>query len=435
MRCLIIFMLVLVCGISTTTSQDHMDFWYATTHVDHRTSNLCRISISNDFEETCVNVPVFFEYAMSPNGSMIALRGQDGQIHLFNTTTQELISLELCQPTQEFLWDEYSYYSGALLWSPNTRYLAFTGVAELPCDILDQANIYIYDTLANDITNLTSDVPVSGGFITPSSWSPDSEWLILYGAWSQHDTNELDWQSVLISRQGIGFRAIASHYQTCRLIWSPDTTWLASNTGCFESSGTGSDLIFIPFDFDVLSNATETVNYIDEIVPPLHFGHRPTSGWTSRYTSPIWVNNQIAVAYRELAPISGGYLMNGEMESYSSKGIVAIDISTMTETMLADRSSADNTTQIGNWFISRQNEDFLFFNPLIDKEFILPATMMPCVVRDSIQISTQGNYIAIVHNCTFEGTHLFIYDTSQLDDPLFDRAFEMMQLTHLGFTS
>lgn len=383
-------------------------------------------------------MPVFSHYALSPDGLMIAIHGtQEGQIHLLNTVTQDLIPLELCQPTQTFLWDEHYYYSGTLLWSPDARYLAFTGVTGLFCDIDHQANVYVYDTVEENLRNLTNDLPVIRSLITPASWSPDSEWLILFGVWSQSDEGEFNWASALVSHEGTDFREIAPNQNTCRLIWSPDMTWFTSNTDCFESLGTGSDLMFIPFNFEVLSTATGFASYLDEVVSPLHFGHRPISGWTSTYSSPVWINEQVVAAYRRLSPISGGYLSIEEMVSYSSSGIVAIDISTMTETMLADLSSRDNTTKIENWFISRQNEGYILMNPLNQENFTLPTEMIPCIVRDSVRLSAGGSYIAILHNCSPNGSgaSLFVYDTEQLDEPLFDKSFEIPQVNLLDFSS
>jgi len=429
---------LLCIRVSTVAAQDHVDFWYSTAGVDEFTSSLCQVSLPNNDIETCVNVPAFSTYAISPDHSMIALRANyDGQIHLLNTSTQNLTSLELCQPNHLFLWDEHYYDSGTLTWSPDARYLAFTGVTTLSCDTDDQANVYIYDTLEESLSNLTADVSVTRSSMIPSSWSPDGEWLILYGVQSISNTGELNWGSALISREGTDFREIAPHYKTCRLVWSPDMKWLTSNTACRESIGTGSDLVFIPFDFEVLPNATEFVSYIDDVISPLHFGYRPTSGWTSQYTSPIWIDNEIAIAYRTLSAISGGYLTQEEMENYSSKGIVAIDLATMTETMIFDRKSAGDTTKIGNWFISRQDENYWVLNPITKQEFVLPAAMIPCVVQDSVQISNRGNYIAIVHNCSLADSeaHLFVYNVDQLDMPLLESIFDTPQVNLLGFSS
>lgn len=216
--------------------------------------------------------------------------------------------------------------------------------------------------------------------------------------------------------------------------------WLTSNTDCREAAGTGSDLVFIPFDFEVLPNTTEFVSYIDDAVSPLYFGYRSTSGWTSHYTSPIWVNEHIVMAYRELVARSGGYLSEEEMSNYSSKGIVAIDLATMTETMIADRRSAGDTTKMGNWFISLQNENYLVLNPLTEQEFVLPAAMIPCIVQDSVQISNQGNYVAVVHNCFHDGiearpeARLFVYHIDQLGSPLLENLFDFNQVDLLGFS-
>lgn len=438
MRYSMFLIFTLLCiTVSTITAQEYIEFWYSTPGPDDVTSILCGVSVSKSPEQRCINVPSFSHYALSPDGLMIALHGtQDGQIHLLNTVTQNLTSLELCQPTQTFLWDEHYYRSGTFLWSPDARYLAFTGVTALSCDIDNQANVYVYDTVEERLRNLTNDISVTRTLITPASWSPDSEWLILYGVWSESDDGEFNRASAFVSHEGTDFREIAPNRNTCRLISSPDMTWLTSNTDCFESPGTGSDLMFVPFDFEVLSNATGSTRYIDEIMSPIHFGHRPISGWASAYSSPVWINEQVVVAYRMLSPISGGYLSLEEMESYSSSGIVAIDISTMTETMLVELDSANNTTKMENWFISRQNEEYLLINPLIDANFVLSTGVIPCIVRDSVRLSTQGDYIAVLHNCSEDGgASLFVYSTEQLGEPLFEQSFEIPQVTLLDFSS
>jgi len=431
-------MITLLLTILPITAQEDALFWYSTPTLDETISTLCHIHLNNDYNETCIDIPTFSAYAISPNGSMLSFISKfDRQVHIFDIATQDLIPLQLCQPIQEFLWDDYYDQSGTLIWSPDGRYLAFTGVTTLSCDVSDPANIYIYDAVEGSLSNLTTDISITWSLIIPTSWSPDSEFLTLFGVQSVTDTGELNWGSAIITRDGTHFREIASNHKTCRLAWSPDMQWLTSDTACHESIGTGSDLIFVPFDPDILPNATEFVQYIDDVISPIYFGFRPTSGWTSQYYAmPIWINEHIAVTYRTLTPISGGYLNDDDLVRYSSSGIVAIDMRTMTETMLAERVWSSQTIQIKHWFITNQADHFIFFNPVIDKEFTLPATMIPCLMQYSVQLSSDGNYIAIIQNCSFDetGAQLLIYDTNQLDNPVFHQSFEMPQIELLGFS-
>lgn len=193
MRYSMIFIFLVFYTISTITAQEYTYFWYSTAGIDESTFAFYQVSLADDVEETCIDVPAFSKYAISPDHSMIAFSTHgDQQIHLLNTATQNLTSLELCQPSHLFLWDEHYYDSGTLIWSPDARYLAFTGVTTLSCDTGDQANVYIYDTVQENLSNLTADISVTRSSIIPTSWSPDSEWLILYGVQSVSETGELN---------------------------------------------------------------------------------------------------------------------------------------------------------------------------------------------------------------------------------------------------
>src|SRR5258708_35074523 len=138
--------------------------------------------LANPRSETSAEVPNFEHSAFSPSCNYIALKGSglSGKIYIFSFLDQSIVTLDLYEPTQEFLDDQQSITSGSLLWSPQGDRLAFTGVREVPASALDmqRADIYIFDLHQHKLTNATQDQSIVSNLVIPISWSPDGNWLL-----------------------------------------------------------------------------------------------------------------------------------------------------------------------------------------------------------------------------------------------------------------
>ena len=123
--------------------------------------------------------------ALSPDGSMIAVRWHTGdndyglsiysipnlvlvmEISLIgNEASNLLASLEDQRPPIKNALDAAP---GSILWSPNSRYLAFVGAMDT-----DSTDVYVFDTTKNEVRHLTSGATQS--YLL--AWSPDSQWII-----------------------------------------------------------------------------------------------------------------------------------------------------------------------------------------------------------------------------------------------------------------
>ncbi|GEM_PF-6180508 len=439
MHKLITILFCLLCFSLTTYSQvvaSETTFWYSVAHADEDYSTICLLALNGAEEEDCIEIPAFGSYAVSPDYLHIAFRANsNGQLFLFNIMTKEIKLFDLCQPFQEFLWDEHYRQSGTLLWSPDGRFLTFTGVMTMDCRIDDQAEVYIYDVENDDLKLLTENVPIIRSLVSPASWSPDSEWLVLYGAWSLNDDGLPQFGSALISPDGENFRQISSGRNTCRLIWSSDMAWLASDTGCFERIGNPTDLMFIPFSLQPLETITTETVYIDEIVSPLYL-NSPMGSWVTTYHSPIWTSAQTVVAYRRVVPISFGYLTPEQTQSYSSQGLVRIDLETHSEVLIVEHDdTSGQITKLGDWFFIRQDDVYNIVNPILDKNLIVPITTIPCVIPLSVRISSVGDYLAVVDHCNPETARLTIYDTTASNAVMREIVFDTNTIKPLGFSN
>lgn len=389
---------------------------------DERTdgSSLCWITLDDSNTEHCISVPRVGMYAVSPDGLFLAIREQmNGEIHIVDLTTDQVTSLGLCQPLQQFLWDEHYQTSGSLLWSPDAQFLAFTGVeSQSTCNVADRGNLYLHAPRTNELVNLTSDVSVLRSLIVPASWSPDGEWLALYGAWSEGENAQgdiiPDWGSAIISRDGATFFEFAPGYNTCRLSWSPNMEWLASNTGCFDSIGTGSSIIVIPFDL-----ATQNQRRLDEIISPIRFDWRPDSTWTSMYGTPIWTETNALVTHRRISPISFGYLSDVQTQRYSFSGLVEIDPTTFAETPLPYQGFQGPTYLVNRWFVSQSSEDGILtaFNPETERYVTSSSEILTCPISYALRIETEGNFIAVLNACDLHSAEdsIDIYTTEHFD--------------------
>ncbi len=412
---------VLLC-LRVLAQDDAVIFLYTMSNEDENTSSLCWFDVSTPDDETCMTTPDIAQSAISPDGAFVAIREANGHLSLVDLAAQDVHNFELCQPFQEFLWDLHYLQSATLIWSPDGRSLAFTGIdAETDCDIDQRADVYIYDVETETLQNITQDTTVIRSLVIPVSWSPDSESLILRGAWTeslnQWNSISPDMGATIIHRDGSSFRRIAPNHNACRLIWSPDMRWLASDTTCFEYPGDGSALVLLPFDPVPID---DDGRMLDEVVAPLPFDWRGGSLWISSYTPPVWINETTLVTYRRLYPISFGYLSDEQTAHYSSNGLVAIDTETYSETALGipEFTGTDNVQLLEGWFVEedRTLERVIYsaYNPVLDKLFTIPPDIALCPIGYALRIEQQGDYVGVLDACRSSTAEvsLYVYDTA-----------------------
>lgn len=417
---------VLLC-MRVLAQEDAVIFVYTMFNDETNTPSLCWFDVSAPDDENCMTTPDISQSALSPDGGFVAIREANGHLSLVDLSLVDLAAqivhdFELCQPFQEFLWDQHYLQSATLIWSPDGRSLAFTGIeADTECDIENRADVYIYDVQARILQNITQDTTVIRSLVIPVSWSPDSEWLILRGAWTeslnQYDFISPDFGVAIINRDGSGFRRISPNHNACRLIWSPDMRWLASDTQCFEYPGDGSALILLPFDPIPIDGDGRM---LDEVVAPLRFDWRGDSFWTSYYTPPVWINETTLVTYRRLYPFTLGYLNDERTAHYSSNGLVAIDTETYSETALdiPEFTGTDNVQLLEGWFVAedRTLERVIYsaYNPVLDRLFTITSDIPLCPIGYALRIEQQGDYAGVLDACRSATAEvsLYVYDTS-----------------------
>lgn len=403
-------------------------------------SSLCWFTLNDSSTEGCMSVPTIGMYAVSPDGLFIAIRGEmNGEIYVVDLTKQQVTSLGLCQPLQEFLWDEQYHISGTLLWSPNARFLAFTGVeSDSSCTVADSSNLYLYDIQTDQLVNLTNDISVLRSLIIPASWSPDGMWLALYGAWSEYENEQgyivPDWGSAIISLDGSTFIELAPGYNTCRLLWSPNMEWLASNTTCFDASGTGSSVIVIPFNpVPLIADGLR----IDEVISPLRFDWRADSSWISTYSVPEWIDASTLIVHRQLVPISFGHLSDELLDEFSVKGLIEIDLDTFSETLLPSTHFAETTYRIDKWFVAQDKEtgSITAFDPHTNREFTIPESIKSCPISYALKIERYGDFIALLNACESPTTMpaIDIYNTTDFSLIWSRQETETHTLRPIGF--
>jgi hypothetical protein len=394
--------------ISAASTQDNsIVFFYETTEnvQTNPVSAICWFMIQKPDEETCVETPRFESYAISPDGSSIAIKGvrensMDGGVYLLDIENKHIVNFDLYEPVQEFLWDEEYLTSGTMLWSPDGQYLAFTGKPSP--DQNDYSDVYLYNVKTQSLTNLTATIPIVRHLITPASWSPDGEWLLIFGAWSEYETAQgyiaPEFGNMLASKDGATFIQIAQGQPTCRLVWSPDMQWLASETHCYEgAAGASSGLIFIPFN---LMPLIQDGHRIDEVVSPLHFDWRD-SGWNYYYGSPLWIDSNSVIAFRRISPISFGYLSEEQTQELSSSGLVAINLDAYSETLIAEDVVNRDFRKFGDWFVveQRDGQSVMAINPNLDRTITIPSQVESCPISYALKIEEMGDFIAIYDGC------------------------------------
>lgn len=396
-------------------------------------------SMDNPKEESFIDTPPFYEYAISSTGNDVAIVGigQNPQIHIANLHEQTLISLPLYEPRLEMLWDEHYLRSGTLLWSPDGTQLAFTGMTSPDSS---KADVYLFDLQTLTPINLTRSTSVVRSMI-PNAWSPDSQWLTINGAWSISEDNIPVWETMAFSTTTNQIITIAPRHQTCRLAWSPNGQYLASDTACFAGIANSTSLMIFPFDTEAITE--DGLRQID-INQPLYLEWEASQGWEYRYTEPIWVDNTTVVASRALFPMQVNEYISEEMiRQDQSLGLIRFNIETYSETLIREeRLPSERADRHHEWFLLGNNTSFgigkmTLYHPITEQLIEVPSTIQSCPASDAIELSSDGRYLAVIDACSLSSRFepaLRIYDTSSFEEILtFNDQFSAEQRRPLGF--
>lgn len=410
----VLLSLSMLISFQSTVAQDtETGFVYAITKADD-TAQIRWFLVNNSLDENVVDVPYFDKYTISPIGTHIAFSEQGtGLVHILDFRDHSLTTLEYYQPVQEFLWDEHYHRSGTLLWAPEGDRLAFTGMLA-PWDGRNktEADVFIYTLETATLENVTQDIPVIQDAITPASWSPDGQWLILLGAWQEHD-NEPIGRTGALSRDGQTFLELAPGFMTCRLVWSPDMRWLASETACFEGAAGGSSrLMVIPFNPETLEGSDMR---IDEAVSPLFLGWEGSS-WIYYYGPPVWVNHHTLITRRRLAPITWG--IESIEDEFSSQGLIRFDLSTYSEVLFTGADFEELIPKHRDWFLAQSSDDtigLIAYNPLLEETLHIPESVQMCPPSYALHIEAQGDYIAVMDACHSRPFAMHVYETTNYE--------------------
>lgn len=363
------------------------------------------VSLNTAHQEIVANVPDLAAYMISPDNTHIAFEEATGQIHILDLLDHSIITLELHDPKYEFLWDEHYLRSGSLLWSPDGTRLAFTGstMSSEPSN-RPEANVYIYDIETGELENPTKSIPIRA--VLPASWSPDSRWLMIYGAWSEK-TNAQGYVmpvfgSAAISLDDDRFLELAPGYETCRLQWSPDMQWVASNLGCSAPIGASSGLTLIPFDPEPLEGGYEGFERLDQVISPIVLDWQTSRSWFYYYGSPLWIDDEILVTYRRIGPMTMGLLSEAKATELSSEGLVSFNVQTQSEVLFTGDEFRDTVHKLENWFVTADESGHIgrtAYNPLIDQYLHIPPVVRTCPIQYAMQIDAAGSFVAVLDAC------------------------------------
>lgn len=391
--------------------------------------------LDNPTMVTRVEVPHFYHYALSPSGTHLAFKETDrnGSFYILNLRDQSLTLLDYREPVQEFLNDDHTHRAGSLLWSPDGSKLAFTGSPD--GERTTRADVLVYDVSTGRITTMTDSISIVRTLILPSSWSPDGAWLVVYGAWTETEQDGSIrplFRSGALSADGQQFLELAPSFNTCRLHWSPDMRWLASETSCFAGTGNSSGLLLIPFN-------PEPVTYndrrLDEVITPLRLDWYSSGAWNYSYHHPIWKDANTLIAHRRLTPVTFGYLPDEITDEFTARGWISFDVNTYSENAILPNLSDLPTARLGNWLAAMGENGITAFNPIIDRVLEFPDTIRTCPISYALQIEAQGDYAAVIDACEqpFLPAVIRIYETISYNEDLSITANEAEFIKPLGF--
>ncbi|NJL54897.1 hypothetical protein HC928_06685, partial [bacterium] len=139
-----------------------------------------------------------------------------------------------------FLRDAEYLQAYSLRWSPDGRTLAYVGQTAP-----GRADVFLYDTITAQQTNLSTHIPFVDDFVNLSDWSPDGNWLTFTGRWGQSAAQEDAYGGGILSHDGDAVIGLPSVPDLCDLVWSPEQRYLFSHNDClgFNDAQNGRDLI------------------------------------------------------------------------------------------------------------------------------------------------------------------------------------------------
>jgi hypothetical protein len=175
-------------------------------------------------------------------------------------------------------------------WSPNGELLAFIGQMQD-----NHADLYLYDTTTQQLTNLTSSIDFTNDLLNLSDWSPDGQWLALVGVWGQNQSNPSLLKGAIISKDGEQFIELDPSEPVCRLVWSPAQQYLFSNTDCpaLPADQKATDIVIFPAPFSESSNQ------------PFHISEAKAQAW--RCPHAAWSDQSTINLLRSLVqPVING---------------------------------------------------------------------------------------------------------------------------------
>ena len=328
-------------------------------------------------------------YAISPSLPYIAIADATDTISVYNLRTKEASTLDvkLLQAQDAFATDFYYRTSRSLVWSPDDKLLAFIGRTSKA-----RVDIYIYDTQTRKTKNLTASINLVSDLVNISGWSPDGKWLA-YIATGKQTTNAPIVEGNIVNLQGKSVQLLPSQ-SVCRLTWSKDSKYLATNTACSRYSPDKQMSAIAIFTFDEEGNSSHII--IQD------------ANTNTYYEEPIWKQDNTVqvvkietIATADLASIVSAHLM-----IYDNKGIEQQSTQKNINQLQLD-DIARNSIQQGEWLFwltaATTSEQHLSAYNLATNQLLgeFPATASLCPL-EYIRVATQNEYLALLDGCNLD---------------------------------
>jgi len=328
---------------------------------------------------------------LNPRRDLLALMMGMGRVGIVNPETQETVFLPVpMEPYVErtYLYDEYTAFYHSLLWSPDGRYLAYTGQSGN-----NRLDVYLYDTITKELRNLSANLPVAD--VDVGSWSNDSRWLQLLARY-----DEDGFEPIIVSPDMRMVNRISPQIRACRFIWSPDNRHIVSDDGCYHPLGSETHLTFWAFDPDQPEKPSTAPVALD--IP------REDAFRTCIYSTPHWRDSRTIITLRTICRYASEF-----SDAIEITQLVAYDILSGKEQSIAVPGSpkalfADVSS--GNWITFSTDTERLFAYHVLSGQFIeVTGLFYPCAFYPNA-LSEDGTRIAIPNHCGRDPAAFRVFD-------------------------
>jgi len=328
-------------------------------------------------------------FAAPANGHHVAVvstRAQGSEVYIINLNDPVPHKLSVPVLHKEVYYRDVRHIQSlSLRWSPDGRTLAYVGQTAP-----GRADVFLYDTITAQQTNLSAHIPFVDDFVNLSDWSPDGNWLAFTGRWGQPGLQVSMAGGGLLSHDGNELIALAPTHDLCDLVWSPNQHYLFSHNDClsFNNVQDSRDLTIYPLNLEQTDVPQPSSFRLSEIT---------TNPWW-RFHHPMWHEDGNIIMLRTFdQPLLNGTPVGtpGPDAEIIRVDVVTRHLQVMDYPLTMTVNTIQRGYQVNDWLFQLDNRVLHGYQPSQNRSFAVTLTNeLPCSAFHA-RLSVDERYLAL----------------------------------------